>query len=370
MSRIGVAATRLRSNWVPLLESTVAATLAWVVATVVVGHSAPFFAPAAAIIVLGQARGVRVRKTVEILIGVAGGVLLADIVAQLLGSNTTLTIFVLIVLTLTITTAIGANGVAVVQAAVSALYVAVIAPPTQTLVPVRFIDALVGGTIAVLVNQLAVAHDPLSGLIREMRSITERICDVIDRTAAAIDRHDPVLAREALDRARQVDAAVDTLRTEVAAAAEVLRLDVVRRHRRAGVQTIETATRQIDYAVRGVRVLARASLTLTRWPTPTGPELGESLRHLTAAVGHAGEALTSEILGDHDKAVDFARRTELSAFAAIADARPLLWGDQPLPVVMIVGQLRSITIDLLRGVGADDATVLASVDHALGFPTG
>ena len=58
------------------------------------------------------------------------------------------------------------------------------------------------------------------------------------------------------------------------------------------------------------------------------------------------------------------------AFAAIADARPLLWGDQPLPVVMIVGQLRSITIDLLRGVGADDATVLASVDHALGFPTG
>jgi hypothetical protein len=37
---------------------------------------------------------------------------------------------------------------------------------------------------------------------------------------------------------------------------------------------------------------------------------------------------------------------------------------------MIVGQLRSITIDLLRGLGADDATVLASIDHALGFPKG
>lgn len=370
MSRIEVAAGRLRSNWRPLVESSVAATLAWIVATTLVGHTAPFFAPAAAIIVLGQARGTRIRKTVEILIGVAGGVLLADIVARLLGEHTTLTVFVLIVLTLTITTAIGANGVAVVQAAVSALYVAVIAPPTQTLVPVRFIDALVGGGVAVLVNQLAVVHDPLSGLVREMRAITEQICDVVDRTAAAIDRHDQVLAREALDRARQVDTAVDTLRTEVAAAAEVLRLDVWRRQRRAGVQTIETATRQIDYAVRGVRVLARASLTLTRWPTPTGPELGESLRNLTAAVGHTGEALAAEILGDHDKAVDFARRTELSAFAAIAAARPLLWGDQPLPVVMIVGQLRSITIDLLRGIGADDATVLARVDHALGFPSG
>ena len=365
-----MAGRRLRTNWVPLAESVVAATVAWVIATVVVGHSAPFFAPAAAIIVLGQARGVRVRKTVEILIAVAGGVLLADIVAQLLGANTTLTIFVLIVLTLTITTAIGANGVAVVQAAVSALYVAVIAPPTQTLVPVRFIDAIVGGVVAVVVNQLAVAHDPLSGLVREMRSITERICDVIDRTAAAIDQHDEAMAREALDRARQVDSAVDSLRTEVAATDEVLRLDVWRRQHRAGVRTIDTSTRQIDYAVRGVRVLARASLTLTRWPTPVGAELGVALRHLAAAVGYAGEALAAEILRDADTAADFGRRTEQAAFAAIADARPLLWGDQPLPVVMIVGQLRSITIDLLRGVGADDVTVLARVDHALGFPQG
>lgn len=370
VSRIAVAGRRLRSNWVPLVESTVAATLAWIVATVVVGHQSPFFAPAAAIIVLGQARGIRVRKTVEILIGIAGGVLLADVVAQLLGSHTTLTIFVLIVSTLTITTAIGANGVAVVQAAVSALYVAVIAPPTQTLVPVRFIDALVGGTIALVVNQLAVVHDPLAALIRQMREISEQVCDVIDRTAAAIDAHDQEAAQDALDRARTVDAAVAALRIEVAAAAEVLRLDVWRQHRRAGVQTIETASRQIDYAVRGVRVLARAGLTLTRWPAAADPALGTALRHLTAAVGYAGEALAAEILGLSDRSAEFASRAETVAFAAIADARPLLWGDQPLPVVMIVGQLRSITIDLLRGVGADDATVLARVDHALGFPSG
>ncbi|MEP6980500.1 MAG: FUSC family protein [Nakamurella sp.] len=370
MSRIAVAGRRLRSNWVKLVESTVAATLAWLVATVVVGHTAPFFAPTAAIIVLGQARGVRIRKTVEILIAIAGGVLLADVVAQLLGSHTTWTILVLMVATLTITTAIGANGVAVTQAAVSALYVAVVAPPTQTLVPVRFIDALVGGTIALVVSQLAVVRDPLAALVREMRGITEQICDVVDRAAAAIDQHDEAAATAALDRARQVDRAVDALRTEVAAAAEVLRLDVWRRERRAGVQTIETASRQIDYAVRGVRVLARAGLTLTRWPAPADPALGIALRRLTTAVGYTGEALAEGVLGHTERAAEFARRAETSAFAAIADARPLLWGDQPLPVVMIVGQLRSITIDLLRGVGADDATVLVRVDHALGFPSG
>ncbi|MEO5834999.1 MAG: hypothetical protein ABIR83_16755, partial [Nakamurella sp.] len=86
--------------------------------------------------------------------------------------------------------------------------------------------------------------------------------------------------------------------------------------------------------------------------------------------GYTGEALAEGVLGHTERAAEFARRAETSAFAAIADARPLLWGDQPLPVVMIVGQLRSITIDLLRGVGADDATVLVRVDHALGFPSG
>lgn len=364
------AGNRLRANWIPLLESTVAATLAWIVATVVVGHAAPFFAPTAAVIVLGQARGIRVRKTIEILIGVAGGILLADLVAQLLGSRTTITIFVLIVVTLTITTAIGANGVGVVQATVSALYVAVVAPATNSLVPVRFIDALVGGTVAILVNQIAVARDPLAGLVREIRTITEQICDVIDRTAAAIDQHDHTLAQQALQRARGVDAEVDRLRNEVAGASEALQLDFARRHRRGSVRTIATATRQIDYVVRGARVLARAGVTLSRWPTLVPSELGVALRHLTAATGYVGEALAQEILGKGDRVTDLADRAEQSAFAALGTARPLLWEEQPLPVVMIVGQLRSIAIDLLRGVGIGDEDALSRVDDALGFPNG
>jgi hypothetical protein len=35
---------------------------------------------------------------------------------------------------------------------------------------------------------------------------------------------------------------------------------------------------------------------------------------------------------------------------------------------MIVGQLRSTALDLLRGTGADDVAILARVDGALGLP--
>ncbi len=361
------ARARLRAGWVPLLESTVAATAAWIVSTTVIGHPAPFFAPASAIIVLGQARGMRMRRTLEILLGIAGGVLLADIVARLLGTHTTLTVFTLIVLTLTITTAIGANGVAVTQASVSALYVAVVAPATESLVPFRFIDALIGGSIALLVNQIAVVHDPLAPLVAEMRSICGRICDVIDHTAAALQQHDEEAARQALAQARSVDKDVDKLRNAVAGAAESLRLDLWRRNRRENVAHIDTATRHIDYVVRGVRVLARAALTLTRWPPTSTVLLGEALRHLTAAVGYAGESLIAEVLNDPERSADFARRVDDAAMAAIAAARPLLQNDQPLPLVMMIGQLRSITIDLLRGVGSDDSGVLSRVDAALGL---
>jgi hypothetical protein len=35
---------------------------------------------------------------------------------------------------------------------------------------------------------------------------------------------------------------------------------------------------------------------------------------------------------------------------------------------MIVGQLRSMAIDLMRGVGADDVAIMTRVDEALGLP--
>jgi uncharacterized membrane protein YgaE (UPF0421/DUF939 family) len=73
---------RLRQGWLVVVESTAAATVAWLVDTRFIGHPQPFFAPAAALIVLAQLRGQRTRRAVEVILGVAGGVLVADVVAQ------------------------------------------------------------------------------------------------------------------------------------------------------------------------------------------------------------------------------------------------------------------------------------------------
>ena len=56
-----------------------AAGVAWLIATEVLGHSQPFFAPVSAIITLGLTVGQRGRRAVELALGVALGIAVADL---------------------------------------------------------------------------------------------------------------------------------------------------------------------------------------------------------------------------------------------------------------------------------------------------
>ncbi|MEU4482136.1 FUSC family protein [Micromonospora sp. NPDC023966] len=363
------AAGRLRRGWLPVVEATLAATVAWILATRLVGHPQPFFAPAAALIVLGQARGQRMRRAVEVVLGVAAGVLVADLVVQALGPRTTWTVLTVILLTVALAVAIGASSVTVVQAAVSALYLVVVSPPTESLVPFRFVDALIGGAVAVVASQLVDARRPLAPLVSEFRHTFEELAGVLGAVAEALDRGDDAAALAALERARHADAGVERLRGAVQAAGEALRLNVRRRRHLGRLRSVEGSIRQIDYAVRNVRVLARAAVTLTRGPAPVPAELGGAVRTLAEAVRSAGDALAADLTGQDAVADAHAERAEVAALAAVRVAGRLFTPGQTLPLAMIIGQVRATAIDLLRGVrGDDDATVLARVDAAVTGP--
>ena len=60
-SRAGIRTRRERiiATARPILQTSVAASLAWLIATEVVGHSTPFFAPISAVITLGLTIGER-----------------------------------------------------------------------------------------------------------------------------------------------------------------------------------------------------------------------------------------------------------------------------------------------------------------------
>ena len=78
---------RWRSYWFFIAQIAVTAGLAWLVATELLNHEQPFFAPVAAIITLGVSYGQRIRRGIEISIGVAVGVLIGELFAMVFGSG-------------------------------------------------------------------------------------------------------------------------------------------------------------------------------------------------------------------------------------------------------------------------------------------
>src|SRR5215469_5330071 len=70
---------RLRGGALLAAQAGVAAALAWLVAHDLIGHPRPFFAPIAAVVVLNVSVGQRLRRAIELVVGVALGILVGDV---------------------------------------------------------------------------------------------------------------------------------------------------------------------------------------------------------------------------------------------------------------------------------------------------
>jgi uncharacterized membrane protein YgaE (UPF0421/DUF939 family) len=88
-SRVGVRARaeRLRTLGPTLLLGAVAVGSSWLVARELLGERGSFFAPIAAIITLGLTIGQRLQRAVEMCVGVAVGILFADLAVILVGAG-------------------------------------------------------------------------------------------------------------------------------------------------------------------------------------------------------------------------------------------------------------------------------------------
>jgi uncharacterized membrane protein YccC len=344
---------RLRAGWLRILEATVAASLAWLIATHLLHHAQPFFAPAAALIVLGVTLGQRLQRAVEILAGVAVGVLLADLITHALGPRTFGALAVVLILTITLAVALGGGPILAVQATVSAVYVAVV-PQTGTPGVSRFYDALVGGAVALLINQLPLHRDPVRTLLDEAGAVFDRLAGVLDAVADALAQHDHAAAQAALEDARAIDPEVARFVAAVGIGVESTRFDpMLRRRRQPLLMRYEEVARQIDYAVRNTRVLARNVVAVTRGPVRAPGGLPDAVREL----GRAVQALSRELVDE-----DLAPEVHDHALAAVRGAAGSIAPDMPLPMLGIVWQVRSTAVDLLRGTGLELAQVLEITD--------
>jgi uncharacterized membrane protein YgaE (UPF0421/DUF939 family) len=332
---------RLRVAWRSVLQAGVAAGVAWVIATEVFGHENPFFAPVSAIITLGLTVSERGRRAVEVAIGVALGIAVGDLLVLGIGVGAAqLSLVVMLATALAIF--LGSGQMLATQAAVSAALVATLQPPTDGVTFARFLDALAGGTVALVVNALVLPADPVAMVRGALRPLAAELAATLDDVARAILERDRDQAERALLRARGIDELSSRLVDAVEVSRETMRYAPPRRRWRSRVERYADAATHSDLAVRNIRVLARGTIRAVRLDENVPPEVADAVRDLAAAVRAFPDAI------DHPERVD---RVRASALRAAATATRVLDETGNLSVSVIVGQVRSTATDLLAGTG-------------------
>ena len=342
---------RLRRLAPTLLLGAIAAGAAWYIATKVVGEDGAFFAPVAAIITLGLTVGSRLNRAIELSIGVPLGIALADVLVLELGSGTPQLIGIVFLAT-AVAVFLGGGPLLVTQAAVSAILVVTLQPPTDGLSFTRAADALIGCGVALLLNFVIAPIDPMALVRREAAPVLDELAAVLDDIAGALIDRDHDRAVAALRRARDIDPSTQRFLEALTIGRETAAAAPARRVQRGPLAIYSEGGGQIDLAVRNVRVLARGALRAIETGDRVPPAVADALGELRQAVLALAPWLQDP------------RRVDAVIEPAVAAARhasAVLEQTTNLSVSVIVGQVRSTAADLLRTTGMDPEEARARI---------
>jgi uncharacterized membrane protein YgaE (UPF0421/DUF939 family) len=184
----------------------------------------------------------------------------------------------------------GGTGL-VTEAGVSAVLVANLDPTTYGVSPDRFLEALVGGGVALAVSA-ALPSNPSMRARQAARPVLEDLATALRDAAAALIGGDLPLAQSALSEARRIDTRVAQLREELDGSYQVARLSPARRrHPRyipKGVQANSEGV-ETENAVRETYCLSFSTSTASTPIISNSPNALFSIRHLLSIGGRRWE---------------------------------------------------------------------------------
>ena len=315
-----------------------AASLAWLVATEVVGHPRPaFFAPISAVVTLGLTVGERRRRASSWPSASPVGIAIADALVVAIGTGTW-QIGVVVALAMVAATLLGGGPLLRLPGGRLGRPGGDAQPPSGGVDFGRSLDALVGGGCAFAVSSLLLPVNPLRLLRESAGPVLDNLVEALEQLTEALTTRRPAAADAALlalARAEGVhDGLVDTLET----AGEAVRLSPQRRGALSGFDRYAVAVGQLGRVIEDVVALARGSMRAINVDDSVPPEAVQAIDELAA-----GARALKEYLDGHDPG---AARAAAVRAAALANA--VLESTGNLSAVHIVGQIRLSAADLLR----------------------
>ncbi|MFF0493819.1 FUSC family protein [Nocardia sp. NPDC003482] len=352
---------RLGKSALPIVQCAVGAAISWFVAHRLIGHPQPFFAPMAAIISIGVSFGARLRRSVELVAGVAVGIGIGDLFISRVGTGPW-QIALVVAVAMGIAVFLDRGAVIPMQAASSAVLVATLMPPSSGGGTNRMVDALVGGLVGIVVVAVIPLHP-----VRRARQQAADILGVTGRAltdcADGLHEQDAEKIRLALESVRGTQSQIEGLRSALEGGREVSRISPLYWNSRRRLEAIRAAADPLDNAVRNTRVLLRRALTLVRDDEILDPRLVEEVEEL----GKAVDVVRRYVLADPDEQPDAAEATRVLRRVAKGATKDLVDG-AGLSAHVVFAQLRSIVVDLMQVCGVKRLSAIALLPPTVANP--
>jgi uncharacterized membrane protein YgaE (UPF0421/DUF939 family) len=331
---------RWRQRGFLIAQCSVTAGLAWLIASLLLGHEVPYFAAAAAILVLGMTYGQRLRRGVDVAIGVTLGVALGDLWFVLFGAGVWQVVLVCGI-AMSLATLVGASPVITTQAGANSIAVLVMAPSPIYGVE-RWTDAVIGSTLALLVATVAP-----SGPLRKPGEVAAKVvagmADTLEAAAAALAAMDEHGASTVLDRVQGTEKDLATFDAAAAEGLEVVRYSPFRRRQLGLAIALSGLHQPLDGAVRNLRVLVRRCVVAI-W---RGEEVPVAYQDLVRRLAEACRFIASEF-SEHRLPT-----TAKDQLLEIAETSSHLQLTHSISAVVILAQIRSMVTDLMELTGME-----------------
>ncbi|WP_433552989.1 FUSC family protein [Micromonospora zamorensis] len=337
------------------VQAGVAASLAWFVGAQFLDNPAPVLAPTTAVGIVAASMGTRLRRTVELLVGVILGLAVGDTLMPLFGIGAWQTGLV-VVLAIIVAVLLKGGGSLLTQAGGTAVLIATLEPPVRDLSIPRFVDAAVGGLVGLVVGLLLVPIHPQRTVRRLAEPILDPTIAALHDLAAALRRRDVGGAEQSLGSLRILGPRMTALDEGLGAAQEVARLAPSRWRERTSVAFYTEAVRHMERSFYAFRAVARRLSKALRDDEPVPEELATAIDLLATSVQTLRCAIRAQAKPQE------ARQQILAAVALVGKAQGDAAPDPTRPHTRRLGYSGMIAASDFR-TAAQDLLVASGLDN-------
>lgn len=337
---MSVRVRRLRSKAFAIAQCSIAAGVAWFLAREVFDHPTPFFAPIAAVVCLGTSYGQRLRRVAEVCVGVAVGVLIADLLVYTVGTGWWQLAFI-VALAMSSAFLLDGGPLLVTQAGVQSIVVATLVPSSDQAL-VRWTDALIGGAVA-LVAATVVPAAPLRRPREQAAIVVGKVGALLRAAADVMVDGDAQPAFDLLSDARSTDYLIRELQAAADEGLSVVASSPFRIRHKGSVRLMAELVEPLDRALRSTRVLVRRTAVAAHHRRPVPSSYPVLCRELADATDEVAAELRANRMADAAR----------GALLAVGRATGEVERTDDLSAEVVLAQIRSVIADLLLLTGLD-----------------